>query len=76
VYEARLIDHEGVTVKNIAIPGKLPRILTAVQEPFNWASNSEPSSTGPSFTYVEFEYEFTAGDGVRIYRRVTPLWKD
>jgi hypothetical protein len=77
---ARLIDHEGVTVANMALddPPDRPRwyVYSAVCPKITAlkvAENIGPDSVHGLKT-IEYRLERRDGGGTYIYRRVTPLW--
>lgn len=70
----RLLDNEGRNYGEFITP-KFMRIieLPAIQK-LTLISADNLLPIAPALTVIRFDYERTAGDGVLIYRRVTPLW--
>ena len=74
-YHARLLDQEGTVWAEIGVPEKQQILRVAVAPKLNYAQMAEEPTAELEIDTIEFQYERTAGDGVLIYRRITPLWR-
>jgi hypothetical protein len=76
-YRARLLDLEGRVVYEIDIPNirRTIEVCVAKPQPITWCLE-ELDFMAPAMRVdnIRFELERVAGDGVLIYRRITPLW--
>jgi hypothetical protein len=65
----RILDSEGVTWKEMALPDARPIVKLALSPRFNfYAAWDELDLTGPSYDIVRAVYERTDGGGTAIYR--------
>jgi hypothetical protein len=69
---------EGRVIKEIAIQDMRRIVEISVLKPiridFHLESDKIPLTPAAFDDRIEFELERVAGDGVLIYRRITPLW--
>lgn len=72
-YHARLLDCEGRVWAEIGVSDERDILEVAIVDKIKYQKNPEP--VAPVIKKVQFKFERIAGDGVLIYRRITPLWK-
>lgn len=80
-FVARLLDTEGVTVKELAVApsffGRPPQIIRTAATPLiKMQFDPEPQPMAVTFKYIEYKLERVDGGGTLIYRRITDPWGD